>query len=81
MIPVVFILMGILIVWAGIERNQRLTNRNNNTGLTNQFYTRATNCFAAVTPTQRTPEHVKWCYDEAERATGVKGERYSPTHN
>lgn len=56
------------------NRHETLTNRAN--GLTNQAYARATNCFAATTPTKRTPEYVKECYDKAEAAAGVKIDRY-----
>ena len=81
LIPWVFVLIGFFFIWVGqhnrADRQADLTNRNNQTGLANQFYGRATNCFAAVTPTERTPEHVQWCYDQAEEATGYKGERYT----
>lgn len=80
MIPWIFVAIGIFFIWVGqhnkAENQAELTNRNNQTGLTNQFYNRATNCFAATTPTKRTPAYVKECYDKAEAATGIKGERY-----
>lgn len=69
---VMFVIMGVLF---NLSIKATLKNREN--GLVNQFYARATNCFAAVNPTQRTPEHVKWCYDEAQKATGYDGRRYT----
>lgn len=84
-IPFIFVAIGVFLIWVSnvnrADRQADLTNRNNQTGLTNQFYNRATNCFAAVTPTERTREHVEWCYDQAEEATGVKARRYSADHN
>jgi len=56
--------------------NRLATDRNYRTGLVNQTYQRATNCFAATSPPNRTPQYVKDCYDTAEKATGVKVERY-----
>lgn len=56
------------------NRNDILINRQN--GLVNQAYNRATNCFAATSPTKRTPEYVKECYTKAEAAAGVKIDRY-----
>lgn len=55
-------------------RNETLENRRN--GLTNQTYVRATNCFAAHNPNQRTPELRETCYNLAEQATGAKIKRY-----
>lgn len=51
------------------NRHELLVNRQN--GLINQYYNRATNCFAATSPTKRTPEYVKECYAQAEKASGV----------
>lgn len=53
-----------------------LTLGNRQVGKTNQTYIRATNCFAATSPAQRTPEYVAKCYDKAEKATGITIERY-----
>lgn len=55
-------------------RSEVLQNRQN--GLVSQTYNRATNCFAATSPTKRTPEYVKECYAKAEAATGATVERY-----
>lgn len=75
-IPWFFVLLGFIMVWAGSVRNREATERNRQLGLVNQAYNRASNCFAATSPTKRTPDHVKECYRLAEEATGVKIERY-----
>lgn len=80
MIPWIFVAIGIFFIYVGQHNAALRTDRNNQTGLANQFYGRATNCFAAVSPTERTREHVNWCYERAEEATGYKGERYSANH-
>lgn len=56
------------------NRNETLQNRQN--GLVSQTYNRATNCFAATSPTKRTPTYVKECYAKAEKATGVTIQHY-----
>lgn len=61
------------------NRQELLVNRQN--GLVNQAYNRATNCFAATSPTKRTPEYVKDCYNKAEAAAGVTIERYGDAAN
>lgn len=76
-ISAVSMVLGVFAISIALQINNRhelLTNREN--GLVNQYYNRATNCFAATSPTKRTPEYVKECYDQAEKATGVKAERY-----
>ena len=70
----VFILIGSMVLL--LLANIMATNRNHTTGKTNQTYLRATNCFAATSPTKRTPDYVVECYDKAEEATGIKVERY-----
>lgn len=40
-------------------------------GKVSQAYNRATNCFAATSPTKRTAKYVRACYDAAERDAGV----------
>lgn len=56
------------------SKNATLANRE--IGKTNQYYTRVVACLASVNPTKRTPEYVKFCYGEAERATGISAEKY-----
>lgn len=55
---------------------RRAVDRNYRTGLVNQTYLRSIDCKSSVSPTQRTPEYVKECYNQAEKATSVTVERY-----
>lgn len=64
----------ILCVFLIDNRNQLLINRNN--GLVNQTYTRTTTCITSVSPTLRTSEYVKSCYNLAEQSTGTKVQHY-----
>ncbi len=45
-------------------------------GKSNNSYLRTMVCIASETPTQRTPEYVKSCYDMAEKANNNHIERY-----
>lgn len=76
-ITAISMVLGAFAITIGLlinTRKETLINRQN--GLVNQTYVRATNCFASTTPTKRTPNHVKDCYDKAEQATGQKVDRY-----
>ena len=42
----------------------------------NQTYLHANSCVVSVSPTRRTPEYVKACYDQAEAHTGLEVTRY-----
>lgn len=72
----VLMFASFLIVIRMQAESNRNINRNYQNGLINQTYNRATNCFTAHDPNQRTPELREWCYDIAEKATGTKIERY-----
>jgi len=71
---VLYLILFLNVVFMFAERSA--VDRNYQNGLINQTYNRATNCFAATTPTQRTAEYVKHCYDSAEAATGKQIDRY-----
>jgi hypothetical protein len=42
----------------------------------NQTYNRATVCFLAVPPMERTEDYIEHCYEQAESATGKTIERF-----
>lgn len=52
------------------------TQKNREVGKVNQYYNRVVACLASETPIKRTAEYVKYCYAQAEKATGITGERY-----
>lgn len=56
--------------------NRQETLENREVGKVNQTYTRATNCFAAHNPNERNDQLREACYEKAEKATGVKVDRY-----
>lgn len=56
--------------------NRTQTLKNRQVGKTNQAYSRTIVCISSSSPDRRTPQYVKSCYDEAERSTRVKIERY-----
>lgn len=74
--PYVFMLGGLFLIWYGYNASVQETRVNRTNGLTSQTYNRATGCFVAVPYAQRTDEYIHSCYDKAEKATGVKIERY-----
>lgn len=51
-----------------------LTNRQ--VGLTNQTYSRIVACLASQSPTKRTPEYTKSCYEAAIKKTGIDVDRF-----
>lgn len=54
--------------------NTQIGNRK--IGQENRTYLHANACVISVSPTTRTPQYVKACYDQAEKETGVSVERY-----
>ncbi len=76
LIPYIFVLLGLFIVYLGFMANKAQTERNRQAGLVSQTYNRSTNCFLAVPAEQRTDGYIKSCYDKAEAATGVTITRY-----
>jgi hypothetical protein len=52
----------------------QLTNRE--IAYENQTYLKANACIISVSPTTRTPEYVKGCYDQAEKEMHVTIQRY-----
>lgn len=69
LIPFVFVGVGILFIVLGqVNQKERSSY--------GQTYVRALACMASVSPTRRTPDYVKDCYDKAEAATGQKVERF-----
>lgn len=76
LIPFIFIIIGLFLLWAGQQNTSNRTDRNYQTGLTNQFYNRLVACLASESPAVRTPEYTEHCYDLVESQTGVKAERY-----
>lgn len=45
-------------------------------GRTNQYYNRVVACLASTTPTKRTPEYTRYCYDTVEKELNLSPERY-----
>lgn len=76
MIPYIIVGLGFILVGSAFYNTTRQTERNRQQGLVGQTYNRATNCFLAVPAAQRTKEYIHYCYDEAEKATGKKVDRF-----
>lgn len=74
------IALGFVLVFIGVERNkleqQTQKDQLEIIGLENQAYNHTMVCIASVSPTQRTPDYVKSCYEKAEKHTGHKMVRY-----
>lgn len=75
-IPFIFVAIGVFFIWAGQMNQTRRVDRNYATGKEVEYYTRIVACLASESPAKRTPEYTKHCYDEVEKQTGVKGDRY-----
>ena len=76
LIPWVFVILGFLLVWSGTTRQARQTQLNREVGKTNQYYGRLVACLASESPTKRTPEYTKYCYDLVGKQTGISPDRY-----
>lgn len=75
-LPIIFTVGTGLMIMILILGNQQATLTNREVGKVNQTYNRVVACLASVSPTRRTPEYTKQCYDLAEKASGVRVERY-----
>jgi hypothetical protein len=75
-IPYIFILIGVLLVMLSLTANRRTTLRSQDITIENNTYNRIMTCIASVTPTERTADYVKFCYEEAEKHNDVTVTRF-----
>ncbi len=64
------------IVLIGIIFALFLISHSNKTAQENNFYTRFQACVLTISPSVRTQESIESCYDQVEKQTGIKAERY-----
>lgn len=76
LLPMLAIGLGVFLVLLGNMANKAATEKNRGVGLSNNTYLRIMTCIASVSPTKRTPEYTKSCYETAEGQTGVHVTRF-----
>jgi hypothetical protein len=68
-LPYLIIFLGIVFALLLIDSARQTTRENN-------FYTRFQVCVLTISPLVRNEQSVNSCYDQVEKQTGIKADRY-----
>lgn len=75
-VSALLILASFLLLISMLSTLRAQTDRNYATGRSNNTYLRTMVCISSVSPTKRTPDYVKSCYNSAEQSNHVLIEHY-----